>query len=167
MGMLIEHFAGAFPLWLAPEQVRVLVVSQKVEEYGRQVERQLAEAGLRVTGDYRAEKIGAKIRDAQLELIPYMFVIGGREADEGKVAVRDRLRGRPGGHAPGRGHREASGRDPSEDRPADVVRRSAGISERITSRMRTCALSSRLGFGIRLTASSYPSLTDSAVVGIL
>ncbi len=93
VGMLIEHFAGAFPLWLAPEQVRVMVVSQKVEEYGRNVERQLLEAGLRVTGDYRAEKIGAKIRDAQLELIPYMFVIGGREAEEGKVAVRDRLDG--------------------------------------------------------------------------
>ncbi len=93
VGMLIEHFAGAFPLWLAPEQVRVMVVSQKVEEYGRGVQRQLSEAGLRVAGDYRAEKIGAKIRDAQLELIPYMFVIGGREAEEGKVSVRDRLDG--------------------------------------------------------------------------
>ena len=93
VGMLIEHFAGAFPLWLAPEQVRVMVVSQKVEEYGRGVERQLAEAGLRVSGDYRAEKIGAKIRDAQLQMTPYMFVIGGREAEEGKVSVRDRLEG--------------------------------------------------------------------------
>jgi threonyl-tRNA synthetase len=93
VGMLIEHFAGAFPLWLAPEQVRVMVVSEKVEEYGRGIERQLAEAGLRVTGDYRAEKIGAKIRAAQLELVPYMFVIGGREAQEGQVAVRDRLEG--------------------------------------------------------------------------
>jgi threonyl-tRNA synthetase len=93
VGMLIEHFAGAFPLWLAPEQVRVMVVSQKVEEYGHNVQRQLSEAGLRVGGDYRAEKIGAKIRDAQLELVPYMFVIGGREADEGKVALRDRLEG--------------------------------------------------------------------------
>jgi threonyl-tRNA synthetase len=93
VGMLIEHFAGAFPLWLAPEQVRVMVVSQKVEEYGRNIQRQLFEAGLRVTGDYRAEKIGAKIRDAQLELVPYMLVIGGREAEEGKVAVRDRLEG--------------------------------------------------------------------------
>ncbi|MEN6459094.1 MAG: threonine--tRNA ligase [Thermoguttaceae bacterium] len=93
VGMLIEHFAGAFPLWLAPEQVRVMVVSQKVEEYGRAIERQLTEAGLRVTGDYRAEKIGAKIRDAQLALIPYMFVVGGREAEEGKVAVRDRIAG--------------------------------------------------------------------------
>ena len=93
VGMLIEHFAGAFPLWLAPEQVRVMVVSQKVEEYGRKIQQQLSQAGLRVTGDYRAEKIGAKIRDAQLELIPYMFIIGGREAEEGKVAVRDRLEG--------------------------------------------------------------------------
>ncbi len=93
VGMLIEHFAGAFPLWLAPEQVRVMVVSQKAEEYGRGVQRQLAEAGFRVAGDYRAEKIGARIRDAQLELVPYMFVIGGREADEGKVAVRDRIEG--------------------------------------------------------------------------
>jgi threonyl-tRNA synthetase len=93
VGMLIEHFAGAFPLWLAPEQVRVMVVSQKVEAYGQEVQRQLAEAGIRASGDYRAEKIGAKIRDAQLELIPYMFVLGGREAEEGKVAVRDRLQG--------------------------------------------------------------------------
>jgi threonyl-tRNA synthetase len=93
VGMLIEHFAGAFPLWLSPEQVRVMVVSQKVEEYGRNVQQQLTEAGFRVSGDYRAEKIGAKIRDAQLELIPYMLVIGGREAEEGKVAVRDRIEG--------------------------------------------------------------------------
>lgn len=93
VGMLIEHYAGAFPLWLAPEQVRVMVVSQKVEEYGREIERKLAAAGLRVSGDYRAEKIGAKIRDAQLELTPYMFVIGGREAEEGTVAVRDRIEG--------------------------------------------------------------------------
>jgi threonyl-tRNA synthetase len=93
VGMLIEHFAGAFPLWLAPEQVRVMVVSQKVEEYGREVQRQISETGLRVSGDYRAEKIGAKIRDAQLELIPYMLIIGTREAEAGKVAVRDRLEG--------------------------------------------------------------------------
>jgi threonyl-tRNA synthetase len=93
IGVLIEHFAGAFPLWLSPEQVRVLVVSQKFEEYARRVEQQLLAAGLRATGDYRAEKIGAKIRDAQLKLIPYMFVIGGREAEGGTVAVRDRIDG--------------------------------------------------------------------------
>ncbi len=93
VGMLIEHFAGAFPLWLAPEQVRVLVVSQKFEAYGRQVEGRLRAAGLRAAGDYRAEKIGAKIRDARLELIPYLFVVGGREEDAGAVAVRDRIEG--------------------------------------------------------------------------
>ncbi len=93
VGMLIEHFAAAFPLWLAPEQVRVLLVSQKFEKYGRQVEQQLSEAGLRASGDYRAEKIGAKIRDAQLELIPYMLIIGGREQEQETVAVRDRREG--------------------------------------------------------------------------
>ncbi len=93
VGMLIEHFAGAFPLWLAPEQARVLVVSQKFEQYARNVERKLAEAGLRASGDYRAEKIGAKIRDAQLELVPYMFVIGRREQEQDSVAVRDRREG--------------------------------------------------------------------------
>jgi threonyl-tRNA synthetase len=96
IGVLIEHFAGAFPLWLAPEQVRVLCVSQKFEEYGRQVERRLNAAGLRVSGDYRAEKIGSKIRDAQLELIPYMFVVGQREMETDSVAVRDRLDGDQG-----------------------------------------------------------------------
>ena len=93
VGILIEHFAGAFPLWLAPEQVRVLVVSQKFEDYARKVEQKLAAAGLRVSGDYRAEKIGAKIRDAQLELTPYMLVIGAREVAAGNVSVRDRREG--------------------------------------------------------------------------
>ncbi len=93
VGILIEHFAGAFPLWLAPEQVRVLIVSQKFEEYGREVERRLLEAGLRVAGDYRPEKIGAKIRDAQLALVPYMLVVGGREAEQGTVSVRERRQG--------------------------------------------------------------------------
>ena len=93
MGVLIEHFAGAFPLWLAPEQVRILVVSEKFEEYARQVERRLIDAGLRVTGDYRPEKIGAKIRGAQLELIPYMFIVGGREMESSTVSVRDRIEG--------------------------------------------------------------------------
>ena len=93
VGMLIEHFAGDFPLWLAPEQARVLPISEKVGPTPGPSEQRLAEAGLRATGDYRAEKIGAKIRDAQLALIPYMFVIGGREMDGQAVAVRDRLEG--------------------------------------------------------------------------
>ena len=93
IGVLIEHFAAAFPLWLAPEQVRVLTVSEKSEAYGREVERTLTEAGLRVSGDYRAEKLGAKIRDAQMELIPYMLVVGPRDSQEGTVSVRDRIDG--------------------------------------------------------------------------
>jgi len=92
-GILIEHFAGAFPLWLAPEQIRVLTVSEKFDEYARRVEARLREAGLRVSGDYRAEKVGAKIRDAQLEMIPYMAIVGGREQEQGTVALRDRVQG--------------------------------------------------------------------------
>jgi threonyl-tRNA synthetase len=93
VGVLIEHFAGAFPLWLAPEQARVLTVSEKSETYGRDVERKLKEAGIRVAGDYRGQKLGAKIREAQLELIPYMLVVGEKDAAEGTVTVRDRLEG--------------------------------------------------------------------------
>ena len=93
IGVLIEHFAGAFPLWLAPEQVRVLTVSEKSEAYGRQIEAQLNDADFRVTGDYRGEKLGAKIRDAQLELIPYMMVVGPRDAEQGTVSLRDRIDG--------------------------------------------------------------------------
>jgi threonyl-tRNA synthetase len=93
VGVLIEHFAGAFPLWLAPEQARVVTVSEKSEEYGRQVEQKLKDAGFRVTGDYRGSKLGAKIREAQLELIPYMLVVGEKDAAEGTVTVRDRLLG--------------------------------------------------------------------------
>jgi threonyl-tRNA synthetase len=93
IGVLIEHFAGAFPLWLAPEQARLMTVSDKSEAYGRDVEQLLLREGLRVTGDYRAEKLGAKIRDAQLELIPYMLVVGPRDAQERTVSVRDRIEG--------------------------------------------------------------------------
>jgi threonyl-tRNA synthetase len=93
LGILIEHFAGAFPLWLAPEQARVLPVSERFSEYGRKVETELKRHGLRVTGDYRPEKIGYKIREAQLEKIPYMLVVGDKEQSAGTVAVRDRLDG--------------------------------------------------------------------------
>ncbi|GIW96338.1 MAG: threonine--tRNA ligase [Pirellulaceae bacterium] len=93
VGMLIEHFAGAFPLWLAPEQVRVLPLSEKSNDYALQVRERLRDAGFRVGIDLRNAKVQAKIRDAQLELIPYMFVVGPREAEVGAVAVRDRLEG--------------------------------------------------------------------------
>ncbi len=93
MGILIEHFAGAFPLWLAPEQVRVLPVSEKSNDYAVDVERQFRAAGFRVQTDLQSAKVQAKIRDAQLELIPYMLVVGPREAEEGKIALRDRIDG--------------------------------------------------------------------------
>jgi len=93
VGVLIEHFAGAFPLWLAPEQVRVLTVSEKSEPYGREVEARLMASGLRAAGDYRGAKLGAKVREAQVELIPYMFVVGEKDRDAGTVHVRDRLEG--------------------------------------------------------------------------
>ncbi len=93
VGILIEHFAGAFPLWLAPEQARVLPISEKFSDYGRRVEADLKAKGFRVTGDYRPEKIGHKIREAQLEKIPYMLVVGEKEQAAGTVAVRDRVDG--------------------------------------------------------------------------
>jgi threonyl-tRNA synthetase len=90
IGILIEHFAGAFPTWLAPEQVRVLTVSDRFREYGEKVERMLKDKGFRVHGDYRPDKIGAKVREAQLEKIPYMLVVGDKEQSAGTVAVRSR-----------------------------------------------------------------------------
>ena len=100
MGILIEHFAGAFPLWLAPEQARICPVSDKFNEYGQEVESQLTEAGFRVKGDYRPEKVGFKIREAQVEKIPYMLVVGGKEAEAGTVSVRDRVDGKDIGALP-------------------------------------------------------------------
>jgi threonyl-tRNA synthetase len=93
MGILIEHFAGAFPLWLAPEQVRVLPISDKAAEYANQVLARLLGAGFRATLDTRPEKIGAKIRDAQLEKIPVMLVVGAKEAESQSVSYRDRQAG--------------------------------------------------------------------------
>jgi threonyl-tRNA synthetase len=93
IGVLIEHFAGSFPLWLCQEQGRVLTVSDKSEEYGREVQRRCEAAGLRITGDYRSEKLGAKIRDAQLDMVPYMLVVGPRDSEGGTVSIRDRVDG--------------------------------------------------------------------------
>ena len=90
IGILIEHFAGAFPTWLAPEQVRVLTVSDRFREYGEKIERLLKDKGFRVHGDYRPDKIGAKVREAQLDKVPYMLVIGEKEQTAGTVAVRSR-----------------------------------------------------------------------------
>jgi threonyl-tRNA synthetase len=93
IGVLIEHFGGAFPLWLCPEQARVLTVSEKSEASGQQVVEQMRGAGLRVSGDFRSEKLGAKIREAQVEMIPYMLVVGPRDAEAGTVSLRDRTEG--------------------------------------------------------------------------
>src|ERR1700726_550355 len=92
-GVLIEHYAGAFPAWLAPVQATVLPVSGKFIEYAQKVTRHLKDAGLRAHLDDRNEKLQAKIRDAQLEKIPYMLIIGGKEVEAGTVAVRHRSQG--------------------------------------------------------------------------
>ncbi len=92
-GVLIEHYAGAFPAWLAPVQATVLPVSAKFEEYARGVAQKLRDAGFRVHLDDRNEKLQAKIRDAQLEKIPYMLIVGGKEAEAGTVSVRHRAKG--------------------------------------------------------------------------
>ena len=96
IGILIEHFAGAFPTWLAPVQVKVLPISEKFEEYARSVEKTLNDAGIRAEMDGRSEKIGYKIRSAQMEKIPYMLVVGQKEEEEGLVAVRSRFAGDEG-----------------------------------------------------------------------
>ena len=96
IGILIEHFAGAFPTWLAPVQVKVLPISEKYEEYAKSVKAQLDEAGIRAEIDLRSEKIGYKIREAQTQKIPYMLVVGQKEEADGKVSVRSRFKGDEG-----------------------------------------------------------------------
>ena len=93
IGILIEHFAGAFPTWLAPVQVKIVPISEKFRDYAQQLQQQLDSQGIRVEGDYRAEKMGYKIREAQLQKIPYMLVVGEKEQSEGNVSVRSRSEG--------------------------------------------------------------------------
>ncbi len=116
MGILIEHTAGAFPVWLAPVQAVVLPVSEKFGEYAESVTSRLLEAGLRVENDDRNEKLGYRIREAQLQKVPYMLVVGERERESGTIAVRTRT---------------------GEDRGAvDVDSWAASISELIAGRSR-------------------------------
>jgi threonyl-tRNA synthetase len=96
IGILIEHFAGAFPAWLAPVQVKVLPISEKFLDYGEKVKAELEAAGIRAELDVRSEKIGYKIREAQSQKIPYMLVVGAKEEEQGLVAVRTRLGGDQG-----------------------------------------------------------------------
>jgi threonyl-tRNA synthetase len=92
-GVLIEHYAGAFPLWLAPVQVAVLPITDRINEYAEQVAADLRGAGLRFEVNLRSEKIGAKIRDAQMQKVPFMLVLGDRELEQRNVAVRERSKG--------------------------------------------------------------------------
>ncbi|HDD52512.1 MAG TPA: threonine--tRNA ligase, partial [Thermosulfidibacter takaii] len=93
LGVLIEHYAGAFPLWLAPVQARVMNITDDQAEYAGQVADRLTQDGFRVEADLRNEKLGAKVRDAQMEKIPYMLIVGKREVAGGRVAVRHRRQG--------------------------------------------------------------------------
>ena len=90
IGILIEHYAGAFPLWLAPVQLKVINVSEKSEDYAREVSDKLFNLGYRVENDFRSEKVGYKIRGAQLEKVPYMMVLGENEVNAGTVTLRKR-----------------------------------------------------------------------------
>jgi threonyl-tRNA synthetase len=95
-GVLIEHFAGDFPVWIAPEQARVLPVSEKVADYARSVVAEMSARGIRATADLSPEKLGAKIRLAQVEKVPYMIVIGPKEDAAGQLSIRSRQRGDEG-----------------------------------------------------------------------
>ncbi len=96
LAWLIEHYAGKFPTWLCPEQVRVLPISEKYEAYAEKVRKALAEAGVDVTADNRSEKIGFKIREARMDRLPYMLIVGQQEEADGTVSVRSRFAGDEG-----------------------------------------------------------------------
>ena len=95
-GVLIEHFAGSFPVWLAPEQARVLPVSEKVADYARKIVAEMTAKGIRATADLSPEKLGAKIRLAQLEKVPYMIVVGPKEEAANQLSIRSRQHGDEG-----------------------------------------------------------------------
>jgi threonyl-tRNA synthetase len=95
-GVLIEHYAGAFPAWLSPIQVAIIPIADRHLEYAAKVQQELKQAGLRVQLDDRGDRMNAKIRDAQNQKIPYMLVIGDKEQEEGKVALRLRNGENPG-----------------------------------------------------------------------
>lgn len=96
LAWLIEKYAGAFPTWLSPEQVRVLPISEKYLEYAGKVEEELKKNGIRCSVDARSEKIGYKIREARLQKLPYMIVVGQKEQEEDKISLRSRFCGDEG-----------------------------------------------------------------------
>ena len=89
-GILIEHYKGAFPLWMSPVQVKVLSFNDDMINYSKKIEQKIRDAGIRVEGDYRPETVGAKVRDAELEKVPYIVVIGSKEKEKEVIAVRPR-----------------------------------------------------------------------------
>ena len=93
IGILIEHFAGKFPTWLAPVQVRVMAVSEKFSDYAQKVQDELKAAGIRSEADLRNEKLGYKIREARMQRVPYMVIVGEKEMEEGTISVRKRDEG--------------------------------------------------------------------------
>ena len=93
IGILIEHFAGALPLWLSPNQVVICSVTQKNNEYVASIAKKLMDASIRVTTDLRNEKIGFKIREHTLQKIPYILVIGAKEEQDGLIRIRQRVKG--------------------------------------------------------------------------
>ena len=96
VGGLIEHYTGAFPTWLAPVQAKVMTITDAQIPFARKVEERLRENGVRVSADFRNEKIGYKIRESQVEKVPYMLVVGAREAEADQVALRIRGKGDTG-----------------------------------------------------------------------
>ena len=93
IGIITEHFAGAFPLWLAPVQARIMTITNRSDEAAKEVQRKLEKAGIRTEIDLRNEKINLKIRESQMQKIPYMIVLGDKEVEQGVVAVRSRKEG--------------------------------------------------------------------------
>jgi threonyl-tRNA synthetase len=96
MGILIEHFAGRFPVWLAPVQVKLLPIADRHNDYVKELAEKFEAQGIRVEYDDRSEKIGYKIREAQLQKVPYMLIIGDQEIESGDIAVRSRDAGELG-----------------------------------------------------------------------
>jgi threonyl-tRNA synthetase len=92
-GVLIEHYAVAFPFWLAPVQISVLPITDRINDYAENIAKELKNLGFRVEANLKSDKIGAKIRDAQINKIPFMLVLGDKEKEENKIAVREKVNG--------------------------------------------------------------------------
>jgi threonyl-tRNA synthetase len=131
-GVLIEHFAGDFPLWLAPEQIRLVPISDKVLDYAKATLDQLVAAGLRASLDTHSDKLGAKIRRAEIEKIPYVLVLGAKEAESKSASVRSRAKGDEGVHAVAdlitRFSREVASRALPEKKAADLAAPTSGAT---------------------------------------